>query len=151
MVTNIGSTSRVFWFVVLVLAGCAGKSEEQHLVPSDQQEFASYMAEGQKLYNLNCANCHQHNGKGLGRVFPPLDESDYMEANSNQVICLIKNGQKGEVIVNGISFSEPMPGAPHLTNLEIAQVTTYIYNAWSHKSGMIAVKQVETVLETFCE
>ena len=53
--------------------------------------------------------------------------------------------------VNGILFNEPMPGTPHLTNLELAEVTTYIYNAWSHKKGMITVSEVETVLENSCE
>ena len=41
-------------------------------------------------------------------MFPPLNDSDYMEANFNQVICLIKNGREGEMTVNGILFNEPM-------------------------------------------
>ena len=60
-------------------------------------------------------------------------------------------GREGEMTVNGILFNEPMPGTPHLTNLELAEVTTYIYNAWSHKKGMITVSEVETVLENSCE
>ena len=151
MLTNSGSKSMVFLLVVLFHLGCAGKTENQRLAPSEHEEFTQYMVEGQKLYNLNCANCHQHNGKGLGRVFPPLNDSDYMEANFNQVICLVKNGREGEMTVNGILFNEPMPGIPHLTNLELAEITTYIYNAWSHKKGMITVSEVETVLENSCE
>jgi cytochrome c551 len=148
---NVRSKSNVFWFLVLLHAGCATKSETQSPAPSEHEEFARYMMEGGELYNLHCANCHQHSGKGLGKVFPPLDNADYMEANLSQVICLIKNGLRGEIVVNGISFSEPMPGAPQLTHLELAQVTTYIYNAWSNKKGMITLGKVEVVLQSSCE
>ena len=150
-VSRTGSKFVVFLFVVLLHVGCAGKTENQHLAPSEHEEFAQYMVEGGKLYNLHCSNCHQYNGQGLGRVFPPLNESDYMLANFSQVLCLIKNGQQGEMIVNGVTFTEPMPGTPHLTNLELAEVTTYIYNAWSHKKGMITVSEVETVLDNSCK
>ena len=151
MLTSMGSKSMVFLFVVLLLAGCAAKSEKQPSAPSESVEFTRYMVEGAELYNLYCGNCHQHNGQGLGRVFPPLNDSDYMESNFEQVICLIKNGQRGEIIVNGISFNEPMPVSPHLTSLELAQVTTFIYNSWSHKRGMTSIKEVEKVLMDFCE
>ena len=104
----------MFQFLVLFHVGCAGKTENQRLAPSEHEEFAQFMVGGQNLYNLHCSNCHQHTGKGLGRVFPPLNESDYMDANFNQVICLIKNGREGEMTVNGILFNEPMPGTPHL-------------------------------------
>ena len=151
MAIKIGSKSIAFLFVVLFHVGCAGKTENQRLSPSEHEEFVQYMVEGEKLYNLNCGNCHQHNGQGLGRVFPPLNNSGYMEANLDQVICLIKNGQRGEMVVNGVTFNEPMPGTPHLTNLELAEITTYIYNSWNHKKGMITVNQVETTLNNSCE
>jgi hypothetical protein len=62
------------------------------------------------------------------------------------VICLIKNGKSGELIVNGKSYNQTMPGIPSLTELEIAEIATYIYNTWSNDTGSIievtAVSQV---------
>ena len=49
MVTSIGSKSIVFLFVVLFHIGCAGKTENQRLAPSEHEEFTEYMVEGQKL------------------------------------------------------------------------------------------------------
>ncbi len=68
-----------------------------------------YYREGQKLYTMYCANCHQEDGSGLGKLIPPLAGSDYMEENFSESICGIKNGFKGEMRVNGIIYNQAMP------------------------------------------
>ena len=141
----------LFLFAVLFYAGCAAKSENQERTRSEYDEFPQYMVEGQKLYNMYCTNCHQHDGQGLGRVFPPLNDPDHMEANFEQVICLIKNGQRGGITMNDDTFTDTMPGAPHLSNLELAQITTYIYNSWSHKRGITTIDEIAVVLGGFCK
>ena len=141
----------LFLFAVLFLAGSAVYSENQDRTRREHGEFSQYMAEGQKLYNMYCSNCHQHNGQGLGSVFPPLNDSDHMEAIFEQVICLTKNGQQGGIAMNDTTFTDPMPGAPHLSNLEIAQITTYIYNSWGHGKGITTVDETAEVLVRFCK
>ena len=110
-------------------------------------KFKQYYNQGELLYAKNCSNCHQANGKGLGRLYPPLDSSDYMTSNFNDVICLMKNGKKGSLIVNGIEFNQPMPGVPTLSDLEVAQIATYIYNTWTNDRGLIEVKVVSEILD----
>lgn len=73
-----------------------------------------------------------------------------MENNLEDVICLIRNGRSGELTVNGKSYNQPMPSLPALTDLEIAEIATYIYNTWEHQEGMIEVKEVTKILGT-CE
>ena len=111
-------------------------------------KFQQYLAEGEQLYIKNCSNCHQRNGKGLGLVYPPLAPSDFLDKNVAAVICLMKNGQTGEMTVNGSSYNQPMPGIPSLTELEIAEIATYIYNSWGHEKGIIEVKQVSQSLKS---
>ncbi len=111
-------------------------------------KFQQYLAEGEQLYIKNCSNCHQRNGKGLGLVYPPLAPSDFLDKNAAAVICLMKNGQTGEMTVNGSSYNQPMPGIPSLTELEIAEIATYIYNSWGHEKGIIEVKQVSQSLKS---
>jgi cytochrome c551 len=120
---------------------CAGGEKE------GSSKFRQYYNQGEQLYEQHCSNCHQPTGKGLGRIYPPLDSSDYMEKNFESVICLIRNGKKGELIVNGKNFNQPMPGIAVLTDLEIAEITTYIYNTWQHKRGIVEVKEVSSVLD----
>lgn len=58
----------------------------------------------------------------------------------------MKHGIKGEVIVNGKSFNKEMKGIPSLTDLEVAEIATYIYNSWKRDIGIVEVQHVSTVL-----
>jgi cytochrome c551 len=123
------------------LLNCSNKKDSS-------PKFKQYYNQGEMLYEKNCSNCHQKNGSGLGLVYPPLDSSDYMEKNFKDVICLIRNGKKGELIVNGKTFNQPMPGIPTLTDLEIAEIATYIYNTWNHQHGIVEVTEVSQLLDS---
>jgi len=113
-------------------------------------KYQQYFAQGQVLYEKNCSNCHQKNGKGLGLLYPPLAASDYFEKNFNACLCVIKYGAKGELVVNGKSFNKPMPGVPSLTELEISEIATYINNSWGRQNGMVEIDQVKAALSE-CE
>ena len=125
-----------------LLPGCQKKSE-----PSSPK-FKQYFVQGEKLYLQHCSNCHQKNGGGLGLLYPPLDTSDYMQNHLEDVVCLIRNGKNGELIVNGKNYNQAMPGIASLTDLEIAEITTFIYNSWSHESGIVDVTKVSKILST---
>lgn len=132
---------------VLVLAVlCVASSSCHSKTAESDLRFTQYYRQGEQLYIKHCSNCHQPNGRGLALVYPPLDTSDYMEKNFPQVICLMKNGIAGELMVNGRNFNQAMPGVPALTHLEVAEIATYIYNNWSHQRGLIEVKQVDSLL-----
>ena|SRR6478736_6172811 len=124
-------------YCLLVIAYCLPFSS-----CSSDPKFRQYYVQGEQLYVKNCSNCHQKNGKGLGMVYPPLDQSDYLDKNFEKVLCLMKYGTKGELIVNGKTFNQPMPGIPTLTDLEIAEIATYLYNQWDRQRGLIDVKEV---------
>ena len=115
--------------------------------PADPR-FQQYFVEGEQLYLKNCSNCHQKDGTGLGRVYPPLAASDFMENHFDEVACLMKKGKRGAITVNGEVYVQAMPGVPSLTELEIAEITTYIYNSWGRKKGLVDVKQVNQSLQS---
>jgi cytochrome c551 len=127
--------------IVMIAAACSNKKGEDSSV-----KFEQYYVQGQDLYLKHCANCHQSDGAGLGLVFPPLNKSDFMDNNLEQVLCLMKNGLQGEVIVNGNSYNQAMPGVPSLTDLEVAEIATYIYNSWEHKRGIVSVQEATAAL-----
>ena len=124
------------WTILVFMVSCTPKDAK----------FQQYFVQGQMLYEKNCSNCHQKNGKGLGLIYPPLDTSDYMQNHFEEVLCLMRSGKSGELIVNGKNFNQPMPGIPTLTDLEIAEIATYIYNSWSHDKGIVDVKMASQVL-----
>lgn len=82
----------------------------------------------------------------MGRLYPPLNTSDFMDKNLNEVICLIRYGISGELIVNGKDYNQSMQGVTSLSDLEIAEISTYIYNTWDHRRGIIDVKDVSLTL-----
>lgn len=109
-------------------------------------KFRQYAVQGRLLYEQHCANCHQADGTGLGRLIPPLAQADYLQKNRNQVLCIIRHGLKGSVVVNGQEYNQPMPANPQLTAIEIAEIATYIMNAWGNQGSFIEVGEAREIL-----
>lgn len=136
---------RLIGIIFFIFISCSSKPGSPD---TSSMKFTQYYVKGEDLYIKHCSNCHQKNGSGLGLVYPPLNTSDYMNNNFEQVLCLIKYGSKGELTVNGKKFVQPMPGIPSLTDLEIAEIATYIYNTWDHKRGIIDVIETSRVMDS---
>ena len=133
------------------LSGCQGNAYEneatQHLDHAEKIRYQQYMVQGAQLYQQHCSNCHQEDGSGLERLIPPLSQSDYLLADVDRTVCIIKHGLEGEILVNGQTYQQPMPANETLRDIEIAQIATYIYNHWGHAKGYIPARQVSTTLE----
>lgn len=110
-------------------------------------KFQQYYVQGEQLYLKHCSNCHQRDGSGLGLLYPPINGSDFLKGNLNEVMCMMKKGRSGELVVNGKTYNQPMPGNPLLSDLEVAEITTYIYNTWGAEQGLISVQQASAVIE----
>lgn len=130
-------------FICYFLVSCSTKPDSKNGIST--VKFEQYYLQGQQLYQVHCSNCHQKNGTGLGLVYPPLNKSDFINDNVDEVICIIKFGRRGELVVNGKRFNKVMP-PPSLSNLEVAEVTTYIYNTWGHKGGLIDIKMADKII-----
>ena len=104
-----------------------------------------YYIGGKEIYEKNCANCHQKDGKGLQNLYPPIAGSDFLK-DKTKVILLIKNGISGEIVVNGKKYNQPMPANNQLQNLDIAEVVTYLYNEWNVEDKITTTEEVERIL-----
>ena len=129
---------------------CSTKStdKEATLATISDPEIMKYAIAGKTLYENNCANCHQSNGSGLGKLIPPLRDADYFKGNVHRTIWIIRHGQQGDITVNGQIYNQAMPPNPQLKPLEIAQTTTYLYNIWGNSEGVISSSEVEKYLKT---
>jgi mono/diheme cytochrome c family protein len=122
----------------LVLISCSTKDPK----------FLQYYAQGEKLYVKHCSNCHQKSGMGLGSLYPPIAKSDFIQNNLNETLCLMKYGKQGAISVNTIEYNKPMPGIPGLTDLEVAEIATFIYNTWGAEKGLIDVSKVAPIIQS---
>jgi mono/diheme cytochrome c family protein len=137
-------------FVLLFLIfSCQNKpnNKQNPLASISDPKVMQLAIPGKVLYDNYCANCHQESGEGLGKLIPPLNPSDYMSEDLKRTTRLIKYGMEGEIIVNGITYNQKMPALDYLTDLEIAQITTYLYNIWGNKKGVIRAKDVNEYLK----
>lgn len=122
----------------VLFAAC--QSEEE--IKRDQ-----YFVEGMALYNVHCANCHQTDGAGLKALYPPIAKSDYLLKNKESIICSMRYGQADTIVVNGRTYHQPMPGNAQLQPMDIAEITTYIYNKWGTEKTLTATADVKRILE----
>ena len=124
-------------YLIIIFSSC--QSEEK-------VKLEQYYIGGKEIYDQNCANCHQKDGKGLQNLYPPIAGSDFLK-DKERVILLIKNGISGEIIVNGKKYNQPMPANYQLQNLDIAEVITYIYNEWKVETTITTTEEVEKILK----
>jgi len=100
-------------------------------------------AAGQKIYNANCAACHNANGSGQSGVFPPLADNPMVTSSPDKVIGAVKNGLTGPITVNEKTYNGTMPAwNGKLSNAEIADVITYVRSSWGNKAGAVTEAQV---------
>jgi cytochrome c551 len=120
------------------------------LTACDSQEELKrkqYYIDGQALYKLHCANCHQENGQGLAGLYPPITGSDFLKKNKDLVLCSMRYGLKDTIVVNGKTYRQPMPANTQLQALDVAEIATYIYNEWGNEKVITDVKSVQKTLE----
>jgi mono/diheme cytochrome c family protein len=102
--------------------------------------------EGEMLYKAKCANCHIEDGSGVGELVPPLAKADYLKTADLDVACIIRNGMKGKITVNGIVYESEMPPHNKLSEVEIANIVNYVHNAWGNRRDYIPLQQIKNKL-----
>ena len=85
--------------------------------------------------------CHQPDGKGVPNAFPPLANSDYLNADHARAASIVANGLSGKITVNGNQYESVMP-AIALSDQQIANVITYTLNSFGNKGGQLSADDV---------
>ncbi len=100
------------------------------------------MERGKKVYTQSCLACHQATGAGIPNAFPPLAESDYLNADVHRAIEVVKFGLNGEIEVNGNVYNSAMP-AQNISDEDVAAVLTYVYNNWGNNKTEVTQEMVK--------
>lgn len=115
----------LFINLIILFASCQSKEEIM---------YQQYVVEGRSIYEKNCANCHQNDGSGLRDLYPALAKTDlWTRVAPQQLVCIIKQGQKGEIKVNGKSYVGYMPANTKLEAIDIAELVTFMKDSWGDK------------------
>lgn len=121
-------------------------SQDHEIDPPAGDNKTARMAAGEIVYKQNCMACHQADGSGIPRAFPPLAKSDYLMEDRKRAIKVIKDGLEGPITVNGLEYNSAMPGMG-LSVDDIASVATYIMNSWGNNADMVTAEEVEKALK----
>nr|AYM52766.1 cytochrome c4 [Simulacricoccus ruber] len=101
---------------------------------------------GVTLFHERCATCHQVDGAGLSGAVPPLDGSPFVTGEPRTVARILLHGIRGPIHVAGRDYDGNMPDfASVLSDAEVAEVGTYIRQAWSNRAGPLTVADVAAV------
>lgn len=123
-------------------AGIKVTEQPQKLVAPAKTK-AERIQRGQTVFTTNCMACHQSTGLGIPNVFPPLAQSDFLNKDKIRAIKTVTGGLQGKVVVNGKEFNGVMP-AWGLSDEDIANVLSYIYNSWGNSGKEVTAEEVKT-------
>lgn len=100
---------------------------------------------GRQLYLQICAACHQKDGGGVPRLNPPLIKTDYVAGDKTRLIRIVLKGLNEPIEIDGEEYTNAMPGQPHLTNQQIADVLTFVRSNFGNKASAITPAEVKAV------
>lgn len=139
----VNSTSRMsdadVRAIALYLKSLPPARRETIVTPPDDAE----MKAGQAVYAKLCVACHEADGTGAPRIYPPLPGNALLQSNNpSSTLRIILDGAHTLTTPRAPNAGE-MPGyAKQLSNEEIAAVTNYIRNSWGNSGLLVTPAQV---------
>lgn len=103
--------------------------------------------QGERLYMANCAACHGVQGEGLKTLYPPLKNSDYYDMHAENIVCIIRNGLRETITVNGTIFKMEMIGVPSLNEVEITNLVNYMNQLWYPDQEYLSLQATKQKLD----
>jgi len=116
----------------------AGAAEPQVSAPSPAQ-----MADGERVYRSACIACHEADGSSAPRIYPPLPaNANLQSADPASTIRIILDGAESITTPRAPNKGSMPAYAAKLSDQEIADVATYIRNAWGNAAPAVTAAEV---------
>ena len=107
------------------------------------------MAEGKKLYDGACLACHEEDGSGAPRIYPPLPgNANLQSADALSTLRIILDGAQTVTTPRAPNKGSMPAYAGKMTDQQIADVTNYIRNAWGNAAPEVTADQVAKARKT---
>lgn len=112
---------------------------------------------GNLIFKTVCQTCHGADGEGIKSLAPPLNHSEIVTGKKERLIAIVLHGLTGPVEVNGKVYKAPeisadMPGIgsnDEFSDGDIAQLMSFIRNAWGNKAEKVTEKDILSVREKY--
>lgn len=110
-----------------------------------QPSIKESMARGKGVFSTYCLTCHQADGKGVMRLYPPLIGTQFVGGDKKKLVGIVLNGLQGEIEVDGDTYNNVMASHDFLTDIQIADVLTYVRNSFGNKYSQVTPAEVKTI------
>ncbi len=101
------------------------------------------MADGEKLYRGACIACHEADGSGAPRIYPPLPgNANLQSADPSSTLRVILDGAATLTTPRAPNAGSMPAYATKMSDQQIADVTTYMRNAWGNAAPTVTAAQV---------
>jgi mono/diheme cytochrome c family protein len=126
--------------IAAYLKGLPAGAPEPVVTPPPQ----AVMTAGAAIYVHNCIACHETDGSGAPRIYPPLPgNANLQSANPSSMLRIILDGAQTVTTPRAPNAgSMPAYGAK-FTDQEIADVLTYIRNSWGNVAPLVTPGDVK--------
>ncbi len=110
--------------------------------------FTNKGHQGERLYGQHCASCHGEQGEGIGQLVPPLAGSDYLTQHPGQLACIVRQGLRGPIVVNGVGYNQLMLGVQdttthhYLSPAMITNLLNFVESHWGNHPGPAGVRTI---------
>ena len=107
------------------------------------------MTDGEKLYKGACIACHEVDGTGSPRVYPPLPgNANLQSADPSSTLRIILDGAETVTTPRAPNKGSMPEYATKMTDQQIADVTNYIRNSWGNAAPAVTADQVAKARRT---
>ena len=132
-------------------------AEKQRQAALANKKLDKDLLAGQKLFEVNCKVCHGEDGEGIKGLGAPLEGSNWVQGDKDKVLSIVLYGLTGPIKVGDKTYAPPdvagaMPGMSsndELGDREIAQIVSYIRNAWNNKAGKVTEDDVKNIRQKY--
>jgi mono/diheme cytochrome c family protein len=101
------------------------------------------MADGEKVYRSACIACHEADGSSAPRIYPPLPgNANLQQADPLSTIRITLDGAESVTTPRAPNKGSMPAYAAKLSDREIADVVTYIRNAWGNAAPAVTAAEV---------
>jgi thiosulfate dehydrogenase len=109
------------------------------------QEADLYKTRGGLGYVQFCSTCHQNDGRGMDKFFPPLaDNSSVQSRNPASVIHVVLSGWKSAETEQAKRAFD-MPSYNSLSDQELAEIVTFVRSQWGNQGDPVTAEEIKKV------
>jgi len=125
--------------IAVYLKGLPPARRETIVTPPDE----ATMKAGQAVYAKFCIACHEADGTGSPRIYPPLPANALLQSvNPSSTLRITLDGAHTVTTPRAPNTGEMPAYARQLSDEEIAAVANYIRNSWGNSGPLVTPAQV---------